>query len=471
MADDEIGFQPLTEVASRLERRVISPVELTHSLLDRIARLDPTLHSYLTVLPERALEQARRAEAEIAAGNYRGPLHGVPIGVKDLCNTQGIRTSCASRILWEHFPDHDATVVARLEAAGAVLLGKLNMTEFAMHGYHPTLPIPCNPWDLDRATSGSSSGSGVATAAGLCFASIGSDTGGSIRGPSSWCGVVGLKPTFCRVSRYGVFPLGTSLDHIGPMTRTVADAAVVLGVIAGADAADPTTLRDAVPDYTAGLGQGVRGLRIGIDEAYTATGALPDMVEKVIEVGQLLARLGASVQPVRLPNTDDVCRAWPPICSAEALAAHAAFYPARAAEYGPSFRSFLEIGSQVRGQDYAAAHVSRLEFAGRLRQVFESIDVLLCPGNFSAAPPADMMPPDMAFSADFWPFMRYTAPFNMSGSPTLSLPAGFAADGLPLGVQLVGRHLDEATLCRVGHAYEQATNWHTRHPETPRQTT
>jgi amidase len=332
-----------------------------------------------------------------------------------------------------------------------------------MSGYHPSLPIPRNPWNLERSTSGSSSGPGVATAAGLCFASLGTDTGGSIRGPSSWCGVVGLKPTFCRVSRYGVFPLSTSLDHVGPMTRTVADAAAVLGVIAGADPRDPTALRAPVPDYRAGLDHGVRGLRIGIDEAY-AGNALPEMGDAVARVGDVLQGLGAILVRVALPDVDDACRAWAPICAPEAVAAHAAHYPARAADYGRSFRSLLDLGARMCAAEYAAAQAQRLDFAGRLGGLFEQIDVFLCPGNFSPPPQADLLPPDMEFSLDFWPFMRFSAPFNLSGSPTLSLPCGFTADGLPLGVQLVGRHLEEATLCRVGQAYEQASDWRTRHP-------
>jgi len=462
--DQSLCYQSLTDVALMLRQRTLSPVELTQLELDRIEHCDSTLNSFLTVLPERALAQARRAEDEIAAGRYRGPLHGVPIAIKDLCDTAGIRTSCASRILWDNVPDSDATVVERLEAAGAVLLGKLNMTEFAFSGYHPSLPIPRNPWGLDRSANGSSSGSGVATAAGLCFASLGTDTGGSIRGPSAWCGVVGLKPTFGRVSRHGIFPLGTSLDHVGPMTRTVADVAAMLGVIAGADPRDPTASSAAVPDYVAALDEGVAGLRIGIDEAYLAVGATPDMAAATIELGLTLERLGAKLSRVKIPDVDDACRAWAPICGSDALATHANFFPARAGDYGPSFRSFLQMATKVSGADYAKAHAARLDFAGRLATLFRDIDVFLCPGNFGPPLPTDALPPDMLWSPDFWMFMRLTAPFNISGSPTLSLPAGFSDNSLPLGVQLVGRHLDEATLCRVGHAYQGATDWHTRRP-------
>jgi len=464
MTPTDLCFADLIGLAARIRSREVSPVEVTRTVLGRIAALDGRLHSFITVLPERALEAATRAEAEITAGHYRGPLHGIPIGVKDLCATRGVRTTCASVVLANWVPDHDAAVVERLEAAGAVILGKLNLTEFALGGYHPDLPIPCNPWDLGRHAGGSSSGSGVAVAAGLCFGAIGTDTGGSIRVPSAWNGVVGLKPTYGRVSRYGVFPLGMSLDHIGPMTRRVADAAAMFEALAGCDPRDPTSLRAPVPHCTGALAGGVRGLRLGIDAAYLESGCQPGVVAAVMEVLDVLRARGAEVVGVTLPPVDAALDAWIPICAAEALVAHAATYPARAAQYGTMFRTFLELGAGLKATDYAAAHVRRLDFAGALQEVFEHADVLVCPGAFSAAPPADIVDPNAPFTHEMTPFMRYSAPFNFSGSPTLSVPCGFAPDGLPYGVQFVGRHLDEATLCRVGHAYEQATDWHTRRP-------
>jgi len=296
--DADLCYRTLTDTAGALRRREISPVELARVVLARIDHLEPQLHSYLTVLPERALERASVAERELAAGIDRGLLHGIPIAVKDLCFTKGIPTTCASGVLAGWIPSIDATVVERLEAAGAVLLGKLNMTEFAMSGYAPSLPIPRNPWDPARHTGGSSSGSGVATAAGLCFASLGTDTGGSIRNPSAWCGVVGLKPTYGRVSRHGIFPLGMTLDHVGPMTRSVADAAAVLQVIAGEDANDPTSLAAPVPECSAVLTRGVRGVRIGVDEHYMGEYVHPDVVTALFAALDVLKRLGAAVVPV-----------------------------------------------------------------------------------------------------------------------------------------------------------------------------
>ena len=462
--DNDLCYGTLTDTAALLRRREVSPVELTRAVLARIERLEPQLHSYITVLPERALERAGVAERELGTGTDRGLLHGMPIAVKDLCFTKGIRTTCASRVLADWIPAFDATVVGRLEAAGAVLLGKLNMTEFAMSGYARALPIPRNPWDLGRDTGGSSSGSGVATAAGLCFASLGTDTGGSIRGPAAWCGVVGLKPTYGRVSRHGIFPLGMTLDHVGPMTRSVADAAAVLAVIAGADANDPTALEAPVPDCTAALRRGVRGVRVGIDERYMGEYVHPDVVTAVRAAVAVLERLGAEVIPVSIPAVDAVLEAWSPLCAAEALVAHAATFPARADAYGPSFRSFLEYGTRVSGAAYAQAHVLRTDFARRLQQVFDRVDVFACPGMFMQAPPAGALDPYAPFTPDIAPFMRFTAPFNFSGNPTLSVPAGFSDDGAAHGLQLVGPLLGEAILCQVGHAYEQATDWHHRRP-------
>ena len=461
---DDLAYASLVEVAAMLRRRQTSPVEVTRALLARIERLDGHLHAYLAVLADSALEQARAAERELAAGVDRGPLHGVPLAVKDLCFTRGVRTTCASRVLRDFVPDHDATVVERLAAAGAVLLGKLNLTEFAMSGYVPGLPVPSNPWGAAFDTGGSSSGSGVATAAGLCFASLGTDTGGSIRFPSAFCGIVGLKPTFGRVSLQGVFPLGMTLDHIGPMTRRVADAAAVLDAIAGYDARDPMSLDAPPPHCSATINDGVRGLRIGIDERYVRTDAHPDVLRALDVALDVWRAAGAETVAVSLPPLEALLEDWPVVCAAEAVVAHASTFPARAAEYGPTFRSFLEYGAGLRASDYAAAHVRRTAFVRRLQPLFEQVDVLACPGAFGPPPPADALDHYGLFSPLIAPFLRFTAPFDFSGNPTLSLPAGFATSGAPLGVQLVGPLLGEALLCRAGEAYERATEWHRRRP-------
>ncbi len=464
MQADEVCYQTMAEVATRLRTRQLSPVQLTDVILERIAKYDATLRSYLCLGADEARADARTAEAEIAAGNYRGPLHGIPIAIKDLFATKAMRTSCASKVGADWIPDFDATVVRRLRAAGAVVIGKLNMTEFALSGYHRSLPIPRNPWNPERDASGSSSGSGVAVAAGLCFAATGTDTGGSIRGPSAWNGVVGLKPTYGRVSRHGVFPLAMSLDHIGPMTRSVIDAALMYEAMAGYDPQDPTSLSSAVEGCVSSLENDIARVRVGYDHNYVRHGCVPELAAAIEGVANVLANAGATIVAVQFPKLDGVLESWFPICAAEALVAHSATFPARADEYGKTFRSFLEYGAQLGGRDYAAAHNHRIEFAGELRTLLDSIDIFLCAGSFGAALPRGAIDPEGVLNQDLAPFLRFAAPFNFSGSPTLSLPCGFSSDGMPLGAQLVGRHLDEALLLRVGRAYERATDWHRHHP-------
>lgn len=465
--DETVHYLSLTEIATRIESKEISPVALTEAMLARIAERDPHLKSYATVMPEQALAEAGQAEREIAAGQYRGPLHGVPVAVKDLCFTKGTRTMGGTKVLADHVPDYDGTAVLRLRAAGAVLLGKLNLTEGAMGGYHPEFEAPVNPWAEDRWTGVSSSGSGVATAAGLCFASLGSDTGGSIRFPAAACGVVGLKPTWGRVSRYGVLALAESLDHVGPLTRRCADAAAVFEVIAGHDPNDPTSLHDPVPNMLEGIGDGIAGLRIGLDEAYIGEGVDEDVSRAVLEAVEVLEGLGARVVEVEMPNLDSVAMTWMTLCSAEAVAAHEAFYPSRSDEYGPWFRGFLDMGARVTGAAYAKAANTRARLNGLLAGVMRRIDVLACPAM--PTPPhkirREQLYGSMAASGGGGPRqLHFTAPFDFSGNPTVTLPCGFTEDGLPLALQLVGHHLGEKLLCRAGHAYESATEWNRKHP-------
>ncbi len=458
-----LRFQTITEIAGSIESKEVSPVEVTTALLELIEAEDGRFKSYATVMAEEAMARAKAAEQEIVDGRYRGPLHGVPVAVKDLCFTRGVRTMGGTKVLADHVPEFDATVVERLNAAGAVLLGKLNLTEGAMAGYHPDRDIPVNPWGADRWPGGSSSGSGVATAAGLCFASLGSDTGGSIRLPTAACGLVGIKPTWGRVSRYGVLALAESLDHVGPMTRSTADAGIVLGAIAGLDANDSTSLPDPVPDMLDGIDRGVKGIRIGLDERYVTTGVDPELAEAVLAGVRVLEGLGADIVEVRLPELGEYLQAWPTLCSAEAVAAHEATYPSRRDEYGQWFRGWLDLGASVTGAAYAKANNMRAECNGRLRLVFDQIDILACPTMHE--PPGVVDPSKLHGPMDLDPWrLRFSAPSDFNGAPTLSLPCGLSSEGLPLSLQFVGKHLDEPLLCRIGYAYEQATDWHTRRP-------
>ena len=464
MPETPLHYQTITEVAAQIESRRLSPVELTQAILDRIEALDGDLKSYATVMADQAMAAARTAESEIAAGRYRGPLHGVPIAVKDLCFTKGVATMGGAQVLRDNIPDFDCTVVQKFNAAGAVIVGKLNLTEGAMAGYNPEFQIPLNPWDPQRWSGASSSGSGAATAAGLCYGSLGSDTGGSIRFPSAACGIVGIKPTWGRVSRYGVLALAESLDHVGPMTRSAADAGTILQAIAGRDPNDPTSLTAPVPDMLAGLGQGVRGLRIGLDERYVSDEVEPQLAEAVIAGARVLEGLGARIVPVTMPDTEEFSRAWGVLCSAEAAAAHRDTFPSRSDEYGPWFRGWLEQGSRHSAADYAAASYVRLACNGILAGVFEDIDVLVCPSMTSAAFPVTPEELYGPMEEEIWTWGRFTIPYDFNGAPTISLPCGLNDEGLPLGIQFVGRHLSEPLLCQVGDAYEKAAGWQTLRP-------
>ncbi len=462
-----LHYSSLADVARLIAAQELTSTDLTRQMLDRIAAVDGRLRSYVTVMTDRAMASAERADADSRAGRYRGPLHGVPIAVKDLCNTRGVRTMAGTVVLADFVPDVDATVVTRLEAAGAVILGKLALCEGAFGPYHPGLQVPVNPWDSTRWSGVSSSGSGVASAAGLCFASVGTDTGGSIRYPSAANGCVGLKPTYGRVSRYGVFALAASLDHVGPMTRTVEDAALMFEVMAGRDPNDPSSLHDPVPAVRAELGRGVAGFRVGFDRRYATDNVDADVATAMDVVLAELTRLGATVVPVTMPDVSNVNGAWFELCTAEAVVANAKTFPSRASEYGPGFRPVLEYGLRVTPASLAAASKVRAEVSASLEAMLSTVDCLVCPSMSNAARVKEADPFAEETDASWTRLVRHdihTKPFNFSGSPTLSVPCGFSADGLPLSVQFVGRRLSESVLCRVGHAYEQATGWHSTHP-------
>jgi amidase len=459
----DLHYQSLLDVSAKIRSGQVSSVEVTRALLDRIERFDGPLNSFIKVMPESAIEEAGQADREIAAGQWRGPLHGIPIGIKDLLFTKGLPTSAGMRVHRDFTPDYDATVVSRLKRAGAVIIGKVHMTEGATMDHHPDFPRPDNPWHAGHWTGVSSSGSGVAPAAGFCYGALGTDTGGSIRMPSACCGLSGIKPTWGRVSRHGLFPLGQSLDHIGPMARTTADAAAILKAIAGADVEDPTAVPDLVPDYLAEIGAGVEGLVIGVDWDFATKDVDPAMANAFTAAIATLEALGAKVRPVTFPPHPAM--EGFAMMTSEIVVSHEETFPSRADDYGPRLRGMLESGQPITGAMVVKANLARLRFNGQLARLFADIDILAMPTLPWGAPTweeIEVMANDM--QAMITGLMRYTVPFDLSGSPTLSVPCGVDGRGLPLSLQLVGRHLEESVICRAGHAFQGVTAFHTQHP-------
>ena len=460
----DLHYLELTELAACIKARKISPLEVARAQLDRIAALDGELGSYVHVMAEAAMAQAEIAQAEIVAGQYRGPLHGVPIALKDLFWTKDFPTAAGTAVHRNFRPDQDASVVRRLKEAGAVVLGKLQLTEGAYSDHHPSVTPPKNPWNADYWPGISSSGPAVATAAGLCYGSLASDTGGSIRWPCAANGLTGLKPSWGRVSRYGVFELAATLDHVGTIARSAADAGTMLGIIAGRDPNDPTAVFDPVPDYLAAIEHDVPGLRIGLDAKWNSDGVDVATQRVLGEAIEALRALGASIVDVRFPDVKQTVADWVPNCAVEAAVAHEATYPARKDEYGPVLASVIETGRALSGLDYQKILLRRLELRGRIASLFETIDLLLIPVH--PFPPLTLAmirtlgeQPDLIAR-----LQEYTCPFDMTGHPTITLPGGFSATGLPIAFQLVAANLDEATLVRAGAAFQRVTFWHRHHP-------
>lgn len=461
---DALHYLELTELAARLKAREISALDVTRAQLDRIDALDRGLRSYVHVMAESAIVEAKAADGEIAQGRYRGPLHGVPIALKDLFWTKGIPTAAGTTLHGDFRPGEDATVVRRLRSAGAVLLGKVQLTEGAYSDHHPSVTPPRNPWNPDYWPGISSSGPAVATAAGLCFGSLGSDTGGSIRWPSAANGLTGLKPSWGRVSRHGTFELAATLDHVGPIGRSATDVGALLGAIAGHDPRDPTSLLDPVPDYLAAAAQDVRGLRIGVDAAWNSDDVDVATQRVLADAIDAFRALGADIVDVEFPEVMQAIADWAPNCAVEAAVAHEATYPVRKDEYGPILASVIEAGHALSALVYQKILLRRLALRGRVAALFETIDLLLIP--VQPFPPLTLAmirtlgeQPDLIAK-----LQRYTCPFDMTGHPTITLPGGASADGLPIGFQIVAAHLDEAMLVRAGAAFQRATSWHRRHP-------
>jgi amidase len=446
----------------------ISPVELTNIMLNRINLLDSGLHSYCYLMEEQARKSAHQAEQEIRQGHYRGPLHGIPLAVKDLCYTRDIPTRGGLKVLNNFIPEFDATVVAKLKSAGAILLGKLTLTEGAVGGYHRNFPIPRNPWGKNLWTGSSSSGSGVAVAAGLCYGALGSDTGGSIRFPAMACGITGLKPTYGRVSRYGILPLAESLDHVGPMTRSVADAAAIFDVISGPDKNDPTTLSEDLPNASNEIGRNISGIKIGYDPEYSSADVDPSLIRTVETTLDEFSAMGAIIVQVKVPDVSEIRDIWKTICTYEAAKAHSAHYPSRAEDYGSFFGDFLEFGYNTDRQTYIEAGQKRALFNQEFDGVWAEVELLACPGaGVPCSIPEGLLYGSLDEIRSYMnpnTYFQFTIPANFGGLPTLSFPCGTSVEGPPYTLQLVGPKNSEAALCRVGTAYQQATLWHRQFP-------
>jgi amidase len=458
-----LHYATLLEVAARIKARELSPIDVTRQMLDRIHALNSSLHAYLAVTDDSAMAEAEQATAELNSGRYRGPLHGVPIAIKDLFHLKDAPTTFGSLAYKDFIAGHDATAVVRLRNAGAVILGRLHLHEGAFGEHHPELPRCLNPWNRDYWPGGSSSGSGAATAAGLCYASLGTDTGGSIRFPSAANGVTGLKPTWGRTSRFGAMPLAESLDTIGPMARNAADAAAVFDVLAGFDPLDPTSLAAPSPNHLASLdgALGAKGFRLGVDDAYLEGGVDDETVTAIRGAVTAFQDLGARIVPVTIPSRDAATRTQIVITDVDAARFHKAKYLANQSAFGPALAGAIERGFACDPTVLVEAYVERDRFRGELAQTFVGLDAFISPVYSVAGLRYDEM---FSHLADLPRLLGFTSPFNVSGSPSLTMPCGMSSVGLPIGFQLIGPHLSEPALLRAGHAYQQATDWHTRRP-------
>ena len=468
MDKTDIPFLSAAELSRLIESKEVSPVEATEAYLQRIDELDFKFNAYLTVCREEALQAAREAEKAIVQGNHLGPMHGVPVAVKDQLWSKGIRTTGGSRILADFVPDEDATAIANLKKAGAILLGKANLTEFAITGFTQRYSPPRNPWNLDMYTGGSSSGSGAATAAFLCATSLGEDTGGSIRFPATWCGLAGLRPSWGRVSRYGVMRGVWSMDAVGPISRTVEDAAITLGAIAGYDPKDPYTWNTPVPDYRRALDGNIKGMRVGvIREQINSDLVEPEVRETVVKATSVLGELGASVEEVSLPLTSYASLVLGVVISAEPAATHREWIRDRLQDYGHDSRIGLLTGSLIPAQAYYKAQRIRSLVRQQVHEALEKYDVLVLP---TSGKPAQLIADDPVITskqaaAARLPYLL-TRIFSISSAPAISVPCGFSSQGLPIGLQIGGRIGGEETVLKVAHAYEQGTPWHTMRPPT-----
>jgi aspartyl-tRNA(Asn)/glutamyl-tRNA(Gln) amidotransferase subunit A len=456
--------RPIYQLAPLLQKKETSPVELFDAAVERIHQLQPKLNSFITITEEEGRKAATEAESEIRKGQYRGPLHGIPISIKDLFATRGVRTTAGSKVLAKWIPDFDATAVARLHQAGMVLVGKTNMHEFA-YGvtndnthYGPAR----NPWDPTRVPGGSSGGSAAAVASSECTASLGSDSGGSIRTPASVCGVVGLKPTYGRVSRYGAIPLAWSLDHVGPLTKSVEDAAIMLAAIAGPDPNDPSASSRPLPDYRKEMRGSIRGLRLGVPRRYFFEHVDPEIQKLVSEAIRQLESMGTTTVEVDIPDLESCSAMEAHITLAEATSYHEPYLKKQADDYSPGVRTNLEAGRYLLATDYVTSQRARTLLQRNFNEAFNRADVIVSPTLPAFSPPVGEV---WVQSGDLREnvidaFLRFNIPYDLTGFPAISIPCGLSSTGLPIGLQIAGRAFDETTVLRVANAYEQSTEWH-----------
>jgi len=468
MTDEDLAYASIGELAPRIKRSELSPVELTRVCLERIDRLEPQVNAFITVLTDSAMDEARRAEQEIQNGRYRGPLHGIPIAHNDLLYTRGVRTTAGSKVLADFVPDEDAAVVTRLKDAGTILLGKLNLHEFAAGGTseNPHYGPVHNPWQLEHNPGGSSGGSGAAVAAGMCFGASGTDTAGSIRIPSHSCGTTGIKPTYGRVSCFGVIPLSWSLDHCGPMTRSAADAAIMLNAMAGFDRRDSATVDRAPQDFTRSLSASLRGLRLGIPVSYFNQNLQREVESAWRSAIETLVGLGARPVEVNFSTLGDAARVGMAIVRAEMATFHAEWFARKPDDYGSNARERFAIGRAMSAMDFVQAQRAREPMRAEMWSIFDQIDVLATPAMPVTA--ARIGAESVELDGRVWETAtqatRFTYPFNISGFPAMSLPCGFDRHGLPIGLQLAAAPWQEALLLGVAHQYQQTTDWHQARP-------
>ena len=470
MSSDDLHYKSIAELGGLISQKEISPVDVTRAYLDRIDTLDERLGAFITVLADEAMNQAKEAERQISGGSYRGPLHGIPVAIKDIIHTKGVLTSAGSKVLADHIPTENSTIVERLNDAGAVLLGKLNLSEFAIGGTidHP-YGTPRNPWNTEHTAGGSSSGSGIAVAGGLCAGALGSDTGGSVRGPSSFCGIVGIRPTYGRVTRHRVVPMSWSMDTVGPMTRTVEDCAIFLGAIAGHDPRDPTSSVEPVPDYVDSLEESIAGLRIGLPrEMFDFDGLDSQTRDAVLKATGVLEEFGATTEEMSIPTSVHSGAVFVSIADVAAATFHADWLRAKGDEYDLNTRTRLESASLAPATAYIKAQRARALIHRELMDALDRYDVIILPGGTSHAPTINSStgsPGGYYQGKSDMDRRRYASPAALAGLPALSVPCGFSDTGLPLGMQIIGKPFAEATLFRVGRIYERTAGWHEAHPD------